>query len=307
VKGAWSTLKRGIGEIKNNFKDVAPDEQTKFAQLVGTIDDAMLRETIGTSYSQGMVGDTGRKINDALFKWNWMDQFNRSMRVGATQAAREFLETHADGKASKHSERWMRELGYEPGEYKAGVLDDKAKAAMNRWVDGAVLRPAIWMSDPRWALVAHLKTFVYSFHQTILKRVAHEYRHGNYAPGMALASYVPVMIASDMIKGLIQGGGDTPDWKKNWDAADYVEYGAERGGLLGVGQFAVDAGKDLQRGGIGIGSLTGPTIEQLTDGLKTIGGREAPKTFALDSMPANALYKGFVKGGSDSAGAMFAD
>lgn len=312
VGHAWSTFKRGIGEIKNNFKDVAPDEQTKFAELVGTIDDAMLRHTIGTSYSQGMVGDTGRKLNDALFKWNWMDQFNRSMRVGATQAARDFLETHADGTHSQHSARFMRELGYEPGEYKAGVLDDKAKAAMNRWVDGAVLRPdaadkAIWMSDPRWALVAHLKTFVYSFHQTILKRVAHEYQHGNYTPTMALASYVPVMIASDMVKGLIQGGGDVPDWKKNWGVSDYVEYGAERGGLLGVGQFAVDAAKDLHRGGYGIGALTGPTFEQLADGLKTLGGREAPKTLALDSMPANALYKGFVKGGSDSAGAMFAD
>ena len=37
-----------------------------------------------------------------------------------------------------------------------------------QWVDGAVLRPdaadkPLWMSDPHWALVAHLKQFVFTF------------------------------------------------------------------------------------------------------------------------------------------------
>jgi hypothetical protein len=49
----------------------------------------------------------------------------------------------------------------------------KVRAAVNMWVDGAVLRPdavdkPIWMNDPHWALVAHLKQFVYAFQETIL-------------------------------------------------------------------------------------------------------------------------------------------
>jgi hypothetical protein len=296
VGEAFTTFKRGIAEVKKNFQaEPQADGATRMAQLMGVIDDAMLVHSLGAVYSQGMVGDTGRKINDVFFRFNLMEQFNRSMRVGASQAALAFLARHADGTASPHSARWMKELGYDVGEYDAAVLDDKAKAAVNRWVDGAVLRPdaadkPIWMSDPRWMLLSHLKQFVYSFQQTILKRVAHEYRHGNYAPAMALTSYVPAMIAADAIKGMIQGGGETPEWKKNWGVTEYVGHGVERAGLLGVGQFAVDS---MEMGPMG--ALAGPTIGQLWDATKVAGGAKEPGGFVLKAMPANALYSGFAK------------
>ena len=314
AKEALSTLGRGIREMADNFKSEPrqADAATRLAQDVGTIDNAILMDTIGASYSQGMVGNTGRMINDKFFKYNLGENFNRSMRIGATQAAVAFLARHADGTASKHSARYMEELGFQVGEYKAGdVTSDKARMAINRWVDSAVLRPdaadkPLWMSDPHYAIVAHLKQFVYSFHENILKRVAHEARNGNYSPAMALASYVPVMIAADAMKGMIQGGGDTPEWKQNWGVGDYVWNGVQRGGLLGIGQFAADVGEDLHRGGTGFKALAGPTINQMAEGVQTLGGHEKATTLALHSAPANALYSGFVKGGGEPD-PMFAD
>lgn len=320
LNDAFSTLKRGVREVAKNFKrDATDDDMTKLAAQLGTIDDASLTQTLGALYSQGMVGDTGRKINDAFFRYNLMEQFGTSMRVGATEAALNFLAKHADGKASPHSRRWLNELGLQPGQVQLDAngrvklfesdgltLQQSArmKAAVNRWVDGAVLRPdavdkPLWMSDPHFALIAHLKQFVFSFHETILKRVAHEYEHGNYAPAMALASYVPIMIASDLIKGLIQGGGDEPEWKQNWTLGDYVASGVERAGLYGTGQFAVDMMQDVQRGGSGIGGLLGPTVEQLTDAMRVVGGRGEFGAFALKSMPANALYSEAFGGGAE--------
>lgn len=311
VGDAFKAFKRGVAEIPKNFKKGAQDDDaTKFAASVGTIDDASLVHTLGALYSQGMVGDTGRKINDTLFRYNLAEQFNTSMRVSATEAAMAFLARHADGTASKHSARWMGELGLQPGEVRLGAdgrplvhehegltleQSAKMKMAINRWVDGAVLRPdaadkPIWMSDPHFSLIAHLKQFTYSFHETILKRVAHEYQHGNYVPALALASYVPTMIAADMVKGLIQGGGQQPSWKEGWDIGDYIASGVERAGLLGVGQFGVDMLRDAARGGTGVGALSGPTIEQFAEAARVIGGREAFGQFALKSMPANALY-----------------
>ena len=304
VGDAFASFKRGVREVGLNFRKAQPpDAATKLAQDFGVVDDAMLLHAIGAVYSQGMVGDTGRKINDVFFRFNLMEQFNRSMRVGATQAALAFMARHADGTASPHSERWMAELGYAPGEYAPGAMDDKAKAAVNRWVDGAVLRPdaafkPLWMSDPHFALFSHLKQFVFAFQQTILKRVAHEYRNGNYAPAMALTSYVPAMIAADLIKGMIQGGGETPEWKKDWGLGDYVGSGIERAGLLGVGQFAVDAG---QHGPIG--ALTGPTVGQLWDGVKVAAGSKDGGRVVLKAMPANALYAGFAEGATDEVAA----
>lgn len=314
---AWGAFKRGVKEVRNNFRtEFGPDDgETQLAKAVGAIDDQALAHTLGTSFSQGIVGDTGRKINDALFRYNLADSFNRSMRVAATGAALRFMERHADGTASKHSERWMAELGYQPGEFKPGqAMDDKAKAAINRWVDGAVLRPdaadkALWMSDPHYMLVSHLKQFVFAFQQTIIKRVAHEAAEGNYAPAMALSSYVPIMVAADAIKGMIQGGGSTPSWKQDWGPADYLENGIERGGLYGIGQFAVDTGEGVSHSGVlgAFRALAGPTIDQLADGVEVLAGREQAGSAALHALPANALYSGFVKGQKGQPDPKFAD
>ena len=320
VGDAWSTLKRGVKEIRKNFKnDGTKDAATELAETLGVIDNAALVHTLGALYSQGMVGNTARRVNDTFFKYNLMEQFNTSMRVGATEAALKFLARHASGDASTHSARWLAELGLTTEDVKVdpsgrvklteadGLSADhagKMRLAVNKWVDGAVLRPDAadkppWMSDPHWMLVSHLKQFVYSFHETILKRVAHEYKHGNFAPAMAMASYVPIMIAADLAKGLIQGGGSTPSWKEDWGPEDYIWSGVQRGGLLGTGQFVADVAADVHRGGVGVGALAGPSIEQLGDAVRVLGGRAQFGSVALKSMPANALYAGFMGGGAE--------
>jgi hypothetical protein len=320
VRDAFNAFKRGIGEMAGNFKHQDKDAATGLAETLGTIDNAALVHAIGTGYSQGMVGATARKINDAFFRYNLMERFNQSMRVSATEAALKFIDKHADGTASPHSARWMDELGLTKGDVKKtpegrialteadGLSKEQAlkmRLAVNKWVDGAILRPdaadkPIWMNDPHFALIAHLKQFVYSFHETILKRVMHEYNNGNYTPAMALASYVPTMIAADMAKGLIQGGGSQPDWKDKWDAGDYAWSGVQRAGLLGTGQFVADA-----LGHNGPGSLAGPTIEQLGDAVSVLDGHEMFKHFLLKSMPANALYA--AAAGGSATDPTFAD
>jgi hypothetical protein len=325
VSDAFKTFSRGMKEVVKNFqKDAKSDKMTQLAETLGVVDSAMLVHTLGASYSQGMVGNKGRAINDTFFRFNLMEQYNTSMRVGATEAAMNFLVRHSTA-PGEHSVRFLRELGLEAKDVQLDALGRpkllerdgltlehaaKMKAAVNRWVDGAILRPdavdkPIWMSDPHYALMAHLKQFVFSFHETILKRVAHEAKNGNYAPAMGLASYVPMMIAADLLKGLIQGGGQQPSWKDKWGAEDYVWSGMERAGLFGVGQFGIDALGDLQRGGSGLGALMGPTAEQLTEGLQVLGGREQFKTLAVKSLPANALYATALK--AEASDPKFAD
>lgn len=323
--GTWgdsfSTFMRGFKEIPKGFSKDAGlkrDGATMLAEQLGVIDSAVLQHTIGSTFGQGMTGDFARKVNDTFFRLNLMEQYNRSMRVGATQAAMGFLARHADGTASPHSERWLAELGLRPGEVKLGAdgsplitkeqfksaglsdahadaMADKMAIAINKWVDGAILRPnaahkPIWMNDPHYALLAHLKQFVYSFQETILKRVAHEARYANYGPAMALAGYVPFMMAADFAKGLILGGGQQPSYKDGWDAQDYIWSGMQRAGLFGVGQFAIDSATAAHRGGTGLGALAGPTLEQIGDAVSVIGGHKQFGSFVLNAMPANQLF-----------------
>lgn len=304
VRDGWNTFKRGIKEMRKSWqKDPSFDADTMLAEEIGTIEDAMLQHTISSMYGQGLMGDTAQKINDLFFRYNLMEGFNRSMRVGATQAALGFIGRHAKG-ANEHSTRYLAELGLKANEVKFDddgkvVIDERVKLAVNRWVDGAVLRPnaaetPIWMHDPHYALFAHLKQFAFAFHHTFLKRVWHEYQHGNYKPVMALASFVPMMMAADFVKDMLTNGGDEPEWKRQWTFMDHVGYGVERAGILGVGQFALDGIGDIRHGGTGIGALGGPTLDQLTDAVSVLGGRREFGSFALRSMPANSLYRGYV-------------
>lgn len=324
VGDAWAAFKRGMAEIPQSYgKEGKADRSSDAAELIGAIDSAMLTSVMGDIYTQGMVGGTAQKINTAFFKYNLMEGLNRSFRVGATEAAMKFVVRHHAG-GTAHSARWMAELGLKAGDIKvmpdgrpaltvaeglSAEQERRVHAALNQWVDGAVLRPdaadkPLWMNDPRWALVSHLKQFVYSFQKVILARVAHEIQQGNCTPLMALAAYVPVMIAADFAKGALQGGGDQPEWKKGWDMSDYISHGVQRAGLLGVGQFGVDAGEDVSRGGIGVGALVGPTIEQFGDVVQMLGGQRAAGSVILKSMPANALYAEYARNGAvDDGGA----
>jgi hypothetical protein len=188
VADAWGTFKRGMKGVTETFnKDggEVSDQGTKWAELIGAVDTAMMTHVMGDIYSQGMVGGTAQKINSAFFKYNLVEGLNRNFRIGAVEAGVRFLARHA-GEPSTHSKRSLRELGLRKGDIQLkadGVIAlteadgltaeqvQRVHAALNQWVDGAVLRPdaadkPLWMSDPHWALVAHLKQFVFTF-QTV--------------------------------------------------------------------------------------------------------------------------------------------
>ena len=323
MNDAFSAFKRGIMELPLGFKkNQKEDAAYELAKYMGTIDDATLVHAIGSAYTQGMVGGTARKINDTLFKYNGMEQFNTSMRVSGTEAAVGFLARHASGEHGESSKRFLAELGYKPGEIivkdgrllmtpaefmdhgmgseEAHAAANKLRGAVNQWVDGAVLRPnasdrPVWFNDPHFMLFSHLKSFTYAFHNTILKRIGAEIKEGNYGPAMTMGAYVPMMLAADLMKGMIQGGGDQPDWKKGWGLEDYVWSASQRAGLYGVGQYPIDFLKDVHQGGIGVGALVGPTAEQIADIAMTLAGRHQFKTTAIHAMPANSLYSWLFK------------
>jgi hypothetical protein len=259
IKDAYDTFVRGVKELGKNFagKGKTEDGAAKLAELLGTVDNKYMLDALGQTYQSVYLYGWAKKLNEQLFKWNGMEAWNRAMRVGATQTAIKFIGEHAQG-VSEHSERWLAELGlkasdvqtHPDGTVKAlaeeGLTDAQAakmRIAVQRFVDSAVLRPSAaqrpaWASDPHYALFFHLKQFTYSFQQVILRRAWHEFQHGNLTPAMVLLSYVPLMLAADIAKGIIQGGGSEPEWKKGWTVGDYTVNAVQRAGLLGVGQFA---------------------------------------------------------------------
>ena len=143
------------------------------------------------------------------------------------------------------------------------VLDpsnEQQREAIFRFVDQAVIRanPAdrtVWGSDPRFAVLQHLKQYTYSFHRNILAHAKHEASGGNWAPAQMLASYVPVMAASMFVKALASNGGEVPPYMAEWGLWDWVWNAFDRSGIAGLYNYH-------------LWDLPGPTVTQAANAVK---------------------------------------
>lgn len=319
MKEAYETFLRGMREVFTNWADMVRDTPKErqsdkwevLAEHIGALDAIMLSHHVSEEYSSTYLSGGAKKINDALFKLNGMEAWNRGVRAGAVRSAVKFIARHSK-LPEVHSKRWLTELSLTDDHIALdndGELildaDELAKAkgisvpeakrrvealhsAINRWVVGAVLTPnsaqrPAWASDPHYSVFFHLKQFSYSFHQTILKRAVQEMNHGNLGPIGAFAGYIPAMIASDVVKGLIVGGGQLPDYMKSYNLGDWVKHGVERSGTLGIAGIGVDASHDIF-------SLAGPGVEQVMDAMVDPIGQTT-----LNALPVHGLYAGLLK------------
>lgn len=293
------TVSEGVGAFTRGIRDLVStkqDEAREFARLVGAINEATEEHMVADMYGANYGAQWQKWLNDKLFRLNGMESWNNSMRTAAAAAARNFIIRHAT-EPSKHSERYLRELGLTKDDVRVDSdgnpdLTPAFVDAVNTWVDGAVLRPnaalrPIWQSDPHFMLVSHLKQFTYTFQKTINERVAHEALHGNYRPLLVLSSYVPFIIASDLLRYAVTPGGlDDARWKK-WDAGDWILHALSRAGITGPGQYALDGYTSSGRGGLvaGTAAALGPTAQQLSDLLQATGPGGNLKREALRGLP----------------------
>ncbi len=319
MREAYDGFLRAMKEVVASWGDLFREEPAerqadkweKLAEHVGAVDAALFAHHVSDEYSSVYMERGAKTINDTLFKLNGMEAWNRGMRVAGVKNAVAFIERHATGADKLHSARWLRELGLDPknipldadghlitdksllmavkgvGKAQAEREIDAVHYAINRWVEGAILTPnaaqrPAWGSDPHYSMFFHLKQFSYSFHQTILKRAVKEMNHGNLAPMGAFVWYIPTMIAADITKGLIQGGGELPAYMKGYDAGDWVMHGVQRAGLLGAAQLGVDAQADMF-------SLAGPGVEQAIDAMRDPLSETAIKAAPLHGLYAQAL------------------
>ena len=254
-----------IGSAFGNKRKNTAIEQ--LAEDIGAIEHAMLTDVLGDTY----LGDTAdgwtKKVNDWFFKANFLDGWTRQMRVAAVAAGQRFILSHAKGE-SPHSARFMQEMGLTKDDVKTDkdgtlILNDKIARALNQFVDESIVRPdqttnAIWMNDPRFMLVAHMKRFTFAFNDVVLARAMREVGEGNLHPLAMLGASIPAILMADMGKHLLKGDLDT--WMNNKTTMQWFEYGLNRSGLNGKAQFGMDAVADVQSGGTPLDSAMGPDV-----------------------------------------------
>lgn len=252
-----------------------PDALAGLGEALGIVDADLTNEALNWEYGGVFLGGTAARLNNWLFKWNGLQDLTKMTRLMALDAGRSFLVKHATN-PNDNSARFLDQLNVTSAEIREdmenGVLKGESEAvrrALVRFVDESILRPnasqrPLFGSDPRFMLIFHLKQFTYSFYSTILKRTYTEYAdHGNLAPVMRLMTYIPAMVAADLIRDMMKDVGDDQDddRKDQWGMGDYVWEATQRAGLLGVGQFAVDAMDAAEFGKPFPLPFAGPTAE----------------------------------------------
>jgi hypothetical protein len=286
----WQALKTGGGEIRQAVKNLRSGEKEKteatlLAQTLGTIDIYTTQAALEWEYGGTYMSGTMKKINEWFFKAIGLTQWTQMTRTMATIAGIDFVKKHAEGDYNKHSMRWLQELNLVPEDIKidaegelvllthAQLLDAtkeerardaRVKNGVNRFVDESILRPnaaqrPIWASDPHWMLVFHLQSFMYSFHDRILRRVYTEYaNHKNVVPAMMLMSFPIMMLAVNDLRDEIKYLGRDNPRKANWDFYDHFFEAIDRAGIPGVaGSMILSAKTDIDYGGFGWESRLG--------------------------------------------------
>ncbi len=272
IKDAGTAYVTALKRLKNTItksKNKVPGEE--LAEILGIVSEDSTLQAMAMAYGTTRMSKRMENINRVFFKYNGMQGWNNSMRIAATAAGEKYLLAHRkDAKA-------LAELGLEPKDIKSvgGKLDvsnPKVQQAMFQFVDQAVLRPSaanrpVWMSDPRFLLVAHLKQFTFAMHNVVLKRANRELQNGNPKPWGILMLAMPVILAADMAKFALTGTAPS-----TWGFKDYVLHAVERSGLLGIGDFSVQAMDRVDSGKMPGEGLLGPTFENLMKILRWIGG-----------------------------------
>lgn len=274
IKRLWNTVS------KNGNKVDGED----LAHILGIVSENSTLQAMGMAASTTRMSKRMEVINRKFFRYNGMQGWNNTMRITATAAAERYII------ANKDNAEALAELGIAPGDVKMSMVyvpDGKGKLvakhsldvssrevqqAMFKMVDQSVLRPSaanrpVWMSDPRFLLVGHLKQFTFAMHNVVLKRANKQLENGNAKPWLILALAAPAVLAADMAKFALTG-----DMPTSWGFFDYLSHAVNRSGLLGIGDFSTELFSDVGQGKLPGEGLLGPSFEHVAEILRWIGG-----------------------------------
>ena len=295
---AYVTALRRLAKKVTN--DPTLDTAEELATVLGIVNADSTLEAMGMSYGSSEMSDSVRRINREFFKWNGMQGWNDSMRIAATAAGERYLLAANDeqlqelglskddirkdknGRLVVTAEQFAkyRRRGLKPTDADTASAERMARA-MFQFVDQAVLRPSsahrpVWMSDPRFQLVGHLKQFTFAMHNVVLKRMYREMGAGRPAPAGIMLLTIPMMLASGLAKSALTGSS----FQNGWGIMEHMNYAVERSGLLGLGDFTTQATQGMDRGKMPGEELLGPAAEHLLTILRWIGGDS--RTDAMD-------------------------
>lgn len=283
LQEAFNAYALGIKSIFDTFgqkEGRLSGDAAKFAEDVGLIAQAGIVEPMGDFFSAMSLEGASKKVNAAFFRWNLLQGWERAMFAASAMAAQRFLIKHAQG-TDEHSAEYLKELGVKPEDITVrqdgmlatfeddGITKEQAARIQNaiyKFSHQSAARPTamsntIWMNDPHYALIAHMKRFIMAQSSGVLAWMEKQRDAKNFYPLLLAASAVPIQLASGMVRNMFTGGKSMPT-----DFLSALMQGASEAGLMGRWHFGYDVMNSAYHGlgaGVGVDALAGPAVQDV--------------------------------------------
>jgi hypothetical protein len=242
---------------------------------------------MGLKVGQQFLGD-----NAELAKNGDQVAIDRLKEVGLTW--QEVFDWGSAGRPVYGQRGWSREdFDGEPPEIV--VTAEKVADALTKFVNQAVMRPdasqrPVWSSNPWFAIVWHLKTFMYAFKDIVLNRLWFEVQRSGIegaarlAPILHLMMLLPLAALGLELRELIQYrlGGMTPR-SDRMNGFDYMIDLVNRSGALGPAQMVMDMKGSADRQNWALMGLASPTISQAYEFMTKPITQSGPKAIPVVS------------------------
>jgi len=286
------SLRDGLAAVRDVLRKQSRKELREAAEDLGVVFNDLIDH-----YLTDQLGDLATfynsrvyKLSDKWFRIIGMHSWTNTTRVFALSLGRRFIIRNV-AKALAGDQiavQRLAELGLTVDQARRWVdagariadMPHEMRVALHQFIDEGIMRPSapvkpVWMNDIRFALIAHLKSFIFTFHNTVLKllwaRMKEAYQQ---SPAMAdkmralvpLATLmVPVMALGMLgyeLRREIANLGDAPD--EPLDGEWWFEI-LKRSGMLGYYELLVDMERAGEMGHTPVISALGPTIGQIND------------------------------------------
>lgn len=325
-----------LGEIRKLLFTTEGKERRELMVDLGFAEKQLSMQAVLEAQGLQFQTQGARKVNEFLFKYNGVQSLTNITRTATAAIAERFILRHAKKALAgdSRSSRYLRELGItadvaialDSPDFKhynhyvsEGLVgtnstpESRASEAIHKamfaFTDSAVVRPdasqrPVWASDPRFAIIWHLKSFMYAYGHTIIKGLYKEVNARYFERRMAGDSYaaavgdaavpliiflLPVFALSALgleLREKVQyelWGAEAPTDKLTTE--EYMFEVLKRGGIMGAGELGYNFVDSAQRGHSGVAQLMGPTVSHL----EVLMQMDWPKSIARSTPLINQL------------------
>ena len=293
IGGIMLRSEKGITDTYLNFhksiKEIHEEgDMYRLARAFGIITERTTQHAMFDAGETAAVGmDTKARsalmsINEKFFRYNGMEYWAKLNRQMATQFGVEYLDKYSE-RALRGDQDAIERLGevhvtaQEVRDWiQQGMpvnYDDPGSAriahALHQFVDGSVMRPnpmmrPVWMSDPMFGMLSHLKGFFWYFHNTFIRRsvrfLGAKAAKGEDVPWehfYGWAMMLPLTIMGMAMRDfLFYFGSDREPPERS--LYDYVR----RSGIAGIATLHADFANSVQHYGLGKAAIdtTAPSL-----------------------------------------------